>query len=102
MESDEREDSVRALIGLFTRTKSAHVAYEKDVLHGPDDDWAGWYARYLLDNGARSIDGWPAQFDAQERLRTLLTEMDRSHQANAPDKPWPEYYARHILPASDK
>jgi hypothetical protein len=94
------QSNVDSLSALFSRAKAGHVAYERDILQGTDPDWAGWYARYLLDNGSQSISAWPANMAEPDALASLLRELDSRHRAAATEEPWPDYYARHILGAS--
>jgi hypothetical protein len=86
------------LARLLREASAAHAVYEKETLSGVrDEDWAAWYAAYMLEHGAGSIAGWPAGALLQEGAAALLTGADESHRANAPQDDWPEYYARHIL-----
>jgi hypothetical protein len=86
------------LARLLREASGAHAVYERDTLGGVrDDDWADWYAGYMLEHEAASIPGWPAGGRTRKGTAALLTRADASHRASAPQEEWPEYYARYIL-----
>lgn len=86
----ERAD---ALAAAFVAAAAAH----HEATGGPDDDWAGWYARWL-DIRLEPILG---THPGADRLATWLTEADRWHRANAPERPWAEVYAERVLRWTD-
>ena len=102
MHNEDRESIADRLSHLFSDAKRAHVTYERDDLKGTDPDWAGWYARYLIDRGVQSLAGWPSSAGTEKEVAALLREADRVHQANAPQDHWPDYYARYILTKDNK
>ena len=65
------------------------------IVDGADDDWASWYAQWLIDLselpdllGARPV---------RSELIYLLVSLDKQYTAEAPGEPWEIYYARQIL-----
>ena len=65
------------------------------IVEGADDDWASWYAQWLIDLselpdvlGARPV---------RSELVYLLVGLDKQYTAEAPGEPWETYYARQIL-----
>jgi hypothetical protein len=65
------------------------------IVDGADDDWASWYAQWLIDLseqpdllGARPV---------RSELIYLLVGLDKQYTAAAPGEPWETYYARQIL-----
>jgi hypothetical protein len=65
------------------------------IVDGADDDWASWYAQWLIDLselpdvlGARPV---------RSELIYLLVSLDKQYTAEAPGEPWETYYARQIL-----
>ena len=65
------------------------------IVDGADDDWASWYAQWLIDLselpdllGARPV---------RRGLIYLLVSLDKQYTAQAPGGPWEIYYARQIL-----
>ena len=64
------------------------------IVDGADDDWASWYAQWLIDLselpellGARPV---------RSELIYLLVSLDKRYTAEAPGEPWETYYAREI------
>jgi hypothetical protein len=60
-----------------------------------DDDWASWYAQWLIDLselpdllGARPV---------RSELIYLLVSLDKQYTAEAPGESWEVYYTRRIL-----
>ena len=86
-----------AIAALLREAEAAHGAYETEVLGGVfDDDWAAWYAKYLLDHGlgdllprARSLD--------LETLTAMLTRFAAEYEQEETTGPWPDVYARGIV-----
>lgn len=74
---------------------AAHGEYESNALHGEyDQQWAEWYARFLLEQG------WNTLFErvwTADELAAALREADAAHRAHAPDARWYEYYAAHLV-----
>ena len=88
----------RELVRLLREASAAHAVYERDTLAGVrDEDWAAWYAGYMLEHGAGSIAGWPDSARSLEGAAALLARADENHRATALQEDWPEYYARYIL-----
>jgi hypothetical protein len=91
------------LARLLREASAAHAVYERDMLGGVrDEDWAGWYAGYMLEHGVASIAGWPRGGRTREGAAMLLARADESHRAMAPQEDWPEFYARYILRGAGK
>ena len=64
------------------------------IVDGADDDWASWYAQWLIDLselpdllGARPV---------RSELIYLLVGLDKQYTAENPAEPWEMYYARRI------
>ena len=91
MDKSESKAATAALVALLEQTQIAHRKYELAELDGVyDNNWASWYARYLMDNGIGPLLDRPVS--AQD-LETRLREADASHRANARQQKWVEYYA---------
>jgi hypothetical protein len=61
------------------------------ITDGADDDWASWYADWLLNLselplllGARPV---------RSHLVHALVQLDRDYTREAPEGEWPDYYA---------
>lgn len=95
MDKSESQAETAALVALLEQTQIAHRKYELAELDGVyDNDWANWYARYLVEHNIGQLLGQP--LTAQD-LETRLREADISHSANAPQEKWVEYYASFLL-----
>jgi hypothetical protein len=64
------------------------------ITDGDDDDWASWYADWLIDHselsevlGARPV---------RSHLVHALVQADRDLTAEGSAGPWPEYYAARV------
>jgi hypothetical protein len=65
-----------------------------DALQRVDEDWASWYANWLLDLselsdllGARPV---------RSHLVHALVQLDQDHAAAGTDGVWPAFYARRL------
>ena len=88
--TDELEQISRL---LHEAGETHHRVYR--IVDGADDDWASWYAQWLIDLselpdllGARPV---------RSELVYLLVSLDKQYTAEAPGEPWETYYARQIL-----
>ena len=78
---------------LHEAGETHHRVYR--IVDGADDDWASWYAQWLIDLselpdllGARPV---------RSELVYLLVSLDKQYTVEAPGEPWETYYARQIL-----
>ena len=84
------EDRVAALLEEAAETH--HHVYR--ITDGTDEDWASWYADWLLDLselpdalGARPV---------RSHLVHALVQCDRDYTTAAGGEPWPHAYARRL------
>jgi hypothetical protein len=77
---------------LHEVAETHHVVYR--ITDGADDDWASWYANWLLDLselpdllGARPV---------RSHLVSALVQLDRDYTRDAPTDPWTTYYAKRL------
>ena len=84
---------------LLRRAGSAHGAYETSVLKGVyDQDWAVWYADWVLKNGLPELLGErfvAAQFDAAS-FGKLLFDINQDHVREGRGLSWAEFTARRL------
>lgn len=80
---------------------AAHGQYEMTALHGEyDQQWAEWYARFLLDHGWNDL--W-ARLDSPARVWTVselsdaLRHADTDQRATAPQQRWQDFYAERLV-----
>ena len=84
------EEQVAALLDEAGETH--HRVYR--ITEGVDDDWASWYADWLL-----SLSELPQLLGARpvrSHLVHALVQLDRDHATANSDEPWPVFYARHL------
>lgn len=87
----------KAIAALLRETEAAHGAYEADVLGGKfDEDWAAWYAMYLLDNGLEDHLPGVGNLDV-ETLTAMLTRLDTEYRQEETTGHWPDIYAQGIV-----
>ena len=87
-------DALEQISGLLHEAGETHHRVYR-IVDGADDDWASWYAQWLIDLselpdllGARPV---PSE------LVYLLVSLDKEYTAGQPDEPWEAYYAQRIL-----
>lgn len=65
------------------------------IVDGADDDWASWYANWLID-----LSELPALLGVKpvpSELVYLLVGLDKEYATAKPGEPWEAYYARRIV-----
>jgi hypothetical protein len=87
-------DTVEQISALLHEAGETHHRVFR-IVDGADDDWASWYAQWLIDLpelpdllGARPV---------RSELIYLLVSLDKQYTAEAPGEPWEICYARQIL-----
>lgn len=90
MAGNTNDDSVATL--LHEAAETHHHVYR--ITDGDDDDWASWYADWLLDLselpqllGARPV---------RSHLVHALVQLDSDHTSSKSNEPWPSFYARQL------
>ena len=86
--NNQSTDLTTQISHFLRRTAKAHDQFEQESLGGNrDEEWANWYAQYMLDNGFLDLFSDADQRDRlHDRLATLLADADVSHRANAPSE----------------
>src|SRR6516164_245195 len=94
MRREHMTDALEQISGLLHEAGETHHRVFR-IVDGADDDWASWYAQWLIDLselpdllGARPV---------RSELIYLLVSLDKQYTAEAPGEPWEPYYARQIL-----
>ena len=87
-------DTAEQISGLLHEAGETHHRVFR-IVDGTDDDWASWYAQWLIDLselpdllGARPV---------RSELIYLLVSLDKQYTAEDPGEPWESYYARQIM-----
>ena len=75
---------------LQEAAETHHRVYR--ITDGTDDDWASWYADWLL--GHSELPQLLAARPVRSHLVHALVQLDRDHSASGTDEPWPDYYER--------
>lgn len=90
MTPNTKDEQIAAL--LTEAAETHHHVYR--LTDGADDDWASWYADWLLNLselpqllGARPV---------RSHLVHALVQHDREYISEKPNEPWPIFYARHL------
>lgn len=85
----------RHIATLLDTTQAAHNEHEQRDLHGVyDQQWAAWYAAYLVEHGIGDVLG---QTITIEQLARLLTQYDQDYHAHQRQESWLDYYAAQLL-----
>ncbi len=90
MAPHENDRSVAALLNEAAETH--HHVYR--ITDGTDDDWASWYADWLLD--LSELSQHLGTRPVRSHLVHALVQLDRDHTSAKTDEPWPNFYARHL------
>ena len=88
---DERTQRVSNL--LHEAGEVHHVVYR--ISDGADDDWASFYADWLIDHSElpETLGGAPTR----SHLVHELVESERAFTESAPDSRWEDFYAERII-----
>src|SRR5947207_13714330 len=91
MDAESANKAIAALLDEAGDT--LHRVYR--ITDGVDDDWASWYADWLL-----RLSELPSMVDSapvRSELVYMLVKLDKEHTASAAAEPWPEFYAARLL-----
>ena len=87
----DKPEQVSALLHEVSETH--HRVFR--ITDGADDDWASWYAQWLIDLselpdllGCRPV---------RSELVYVLVGLDKQYTADKPGEPWEQYYAQRIF-----
>ena len=78
---------------LHEASETHHQVFR--IVDGADDDWASWYAPWLID--LSELPDLLGIKPVRSELVYLLVSLDKQYTAEAPGEPWEAYYARRIL-----
>jgi len=78
---------------LHEASETHHQVFR--IVDGADDDWASWYAQWLID--LSELPDLLGTKPVRSELIYLLVSLDKQYAAGDPGEPWEPYYARHIL-----
>jgi hypothetical protein len=88
---DESTEKVSAL--LHAAGETHHQVFR--ITDGADDDWASWYADWLikLSELPDLLGGAPVRSE----LVYTLVKLDKEYTAESPEEKWEDFYASRIM-----
>jgi hypothetical protein len=78
---------------LHEAGETHHQVYR--IVDGADDDWASWYAEWLLN--LSELPDLLGTRPVRSELIFCLVGLDKEYTAASSSEPWPEYYAVRLL-----
>jgi hypothetical protein len=88
---DERHTRVSEL--LHEAAETHHRVFR--ITDGADDDWASWYAQWLV-----TLSELPEVLGGKvvrSQLTYLLVRLDKEYTERSPDERWEDHYARELV-----
>jgi hypothetical protein len=64
------------------------------ITEGDDPDWASWYSDWLIN--LSELPDLLATRPIRSHLVHALVQLERDYAHEAPQDPWPQYYARRL------
>ena len=86
-------DTLEQISGLLHEAGETHHRVFR-IVDGADDDWASWYAQWLID--LSELPDLLGVRPVRSELIYLLLRLDKQFTAEVPGEPWEVYYARQI------
>ena len=77
---------------LQEAAETHHHVYR--ITQGADDDWASWYADWLL--GLSELPELLGSKPVRSHLVHALVQLDRDYTAESPDERWEDWYAARL------
>lgn len=80
---------------LLRQAGAAHGVYEENELNGVyDQDWAAWYAAWLLEHGLNDL--LQTHFETGSFAQTLV-ELNVAHKQATTGENWAQFTARQLV-----
>jgi hypothetical protein len=86
--------ALEQISGLLHEAAETHHRVFR-IVDGADDDWASWYAQWLID--LSELPDLLGTTPVPSELIYLLVSLDKQYTAEAPSEPWETYYTHRIL-----
>jgi hypothetical protein len=86
--------AVERIAALFEEVAETHHRVFR-ISDGADDDWASWYADWLLN--LSELPQLVGRQPVRSELVYALVDLDRRYTTTAPSTPWPEFYAQDLV-----
>jgi len=90
---DKMTGTLEQISGLLHEAGETHHQVFR-IVDGADDDWASWYAQWLID--LSELPDLLGVRPVRSELIYLLVSLDKQYAAEVPGEPWETYYARQI------
>ena len=87
------DDAERIAALLDEVAETHHRVYR--ITDGADDDWASWYADWLVH--LSELPTILGTAPVRSELVYVLVDLDKQYTLAQPDQPWPQYYARELV-----
>ena len=78
---------------LHEAGETHHQVYR--IVDGADDDWASWYAEWLVN--LSELPELLGTRPVRSQLVFMLVRLDKEYTEQEPGGPWPEYYAARLV-----
>ena len=88
------DEIVQKVSALLTEAAETHHRVFR-IVDGADDDWATWYAQWLID--LSELPALLGMRPVRSHLIALLVSLDRQYTAANTVEAWEEYYARELV-----
>ncbi len=85
------DDDVRRISELLHEAGEKHHSVYR-IVDGADDDWASWYSDWLTK--LSELPDLLGVKPVRSELTYMLVKLGKDYEAESPDEPWPDYYAR--------
>jgi hypothetical protein len=92
-QEDNRVDDQAALAQLLTEVAETHHRVYR-ITDGVDDDWASWYADWLLE--LSELPELIGRRPVRSHLVYSLVQLDRDYARESATEAWPVYYAQRL------
>jgi hypothetical protein len=86
-------DTLEKISALLREASETHHRVFR-IVDGADDDWASWYAQWLID--LSELPDLLGTKPVRSELIYLLVGLDKRFTAEPAGEPWEVYYAREI------
>lgn len=92
------ESALRVVVDTLERSEAAHAAWAY-YQGGADPNWATFYARFLVEQSPMP-EAFAAHFPEGlfvDQVIVALRAVATDHLKRAPEAPWPDWYAEHLV-----
>ena len=87
-------DTVQKISALLHEAGETHHRVYR-IVDGADDDWASWYADWLV--RLSELPDLLGAAPVRSELVYMLVRLDKQYTMESPDENWEDYYARGLL-----